>query len=58
LTITEKLKDVPILPVRELDFSMAALCRRLQLSAAAVSLSVQRGEKIARENNYSLIDDN
>ncbi len=43
---------------RELDYSMAELCRRLQLSAAAVSLSVQRGEKIVRENNYSLMDRN
>lgn len=43
---------------RELDISMAALCRRFKLSAAAVSLSVQRGEKIVRENNYSLVDRN
>ena len=43
---------------RELDISMAELCRRLKLSAAAVSLSVQRGEKIVHENNYSLINKN
>jgi len=43
---------------RELNVSMAELCRRFKLSAAAVSLSVQRGEKIVQENNYSLIDRN
>jgi REP element-mobilizing transposase RayT len=43
---------------RELDINMVELCRRLKLSAAAVSLSVQRGEKIVRENNYTLVDDN
>jgi REP element-mobilizing transposase RayT len=43
---------------RELNVSMVELCRRLQLSAAAVSLSVQRGEKIVQENNYSLLDKN
>ena len=43
---------------RELDINMVELCRRLKLSAAAVSLSVRRGEKIVRENNYTLVDDN
>ena len=43
---------------RELDISMAELCRRFKLSAAAVSLSVQRGEKIVLENNYMLVDRN
>jgi REP element-mobilizing transposase RayT len=43
---------------RELDISMAELCRRFKLSASAVSLSVQRGEKIIQEKNYSLIDRN
>ena len=43
---------------RELDISMVELCRRFKLSAAAVTLSVQRGEKIVRENNYSLLDQN
>ena len=43
---------------REFDIRMAELYRRFKLSAAAVSLSVQRGEKIVQENNYSLIDEN
>ena len=43
---------------RELSISMVELGRRFKLSAAAVSLSVQRGEKIARQNNYLLTDDN
>ena len=30
------------------------LCRRFKLSPAALTLSLQRGEKIVRENNYSL----
>ena len=42
--------------VRELEMSMVDLCRRFKLSAAALSLSVQRGEKIVRENNYSLLN--
>ena len=43
---------------RELGINMVELCRRFKLSAAAVSLSVQRGEKIARQNKYSLTDNN
>jgi REP element-mobilizing transposase RayT len=43
---------------RELEINMIELCRQLKLSAAAVSLSVQRGEKIVRENNYTLGGDN
>ncbi len=41
---------------REAGISMADLSRRFNLSPAAVSLSVQRGEKIARDNNYSLME--
>ena len=44
--------------VRELDINMVERCHRIKLSAAAVSLSVQRGEKIVRENNYTLVDNN
>jgi hypothetical protein len=40
---------------RELGISMAALSRKLNISESAVSLSVKRGEKIAQENDYSLI---
>ena len=40
---------------RELGVSMAALSRKLYISESAVSLSVKRGEKLAQENEYSLI---
>ena len=33
------------LAARELDMNLLVLCRRFKLSAAAVSLSVQRGKK-------------
>jgi len=36
---------------------MSELSRRLKLSQPAVSLSVKRGEKIAKEHQYSLLDD-
>jgi ribosome-binding protein aMBF1 (putative translation factor) len=41
--------------VRELGISMASLSRRLHISSAAVSQSVQRGENLAKENQYHLI---
>jgi len=41
--------------VRKLDISMAELSRRLKISTVAVSKSVVRGEKIAKENEYRLI---
>ena len=41
--------------VRELGISMAELSRRLHLSLSAISLSVKRGEKIARDNDYELV---
>ena len=40
---------------RELEISMAALFRKLNISESAVSLSVKRGEKLAQEKSYSLI---
>jgi len=39
---------------RQLGISMAKLSRRMNVSVMAVSYSVQRGEKIAEELNYSL----
>ncbi len=39
---------------RELGISMAKLSRRMNASVMAVSYAVQRGEKIAREFNFSL----
>ena len=41
--------------VRKLGISMASLSRRLHTSLAAVSQSVQRGENLAKENHYHLI---
>jgi hypothetical protein len=40
---------------RELEISMAALFRKLNISESALSLSVKRGEKLAQEKSYSLI---
>ena len=42
--------------VRDLGISMAELSRRLKLSLSGVSLSVKRGERIAQENYYKLIE--
>ena len=42
--------------VRDLGITMAELSRRLKLSLSGISLSVKRGERIAREKNYKLID--
>lgn len=39
--------------VRELGVSQSELSRHLNLSAAAVSMAVRRGEKLARERGYS-----
>jgi hypothetical protein len=41
--------------VRELGISMASLSRRLHISSAAVSQSVQRGEHLTKKNHYHLI---
>jgi putative transposase len=43
--------------VRELGFTMADLAPKLNISQPAVSISAQRGERIALENGYSLMDD-
>jgi REP-associated tyrosine transposase len=43
--------------VRELGFTMADLAPKLNISQPAVSMSAQRGERIASENGYSLMDD-
>jgi putative transposase len=42
---------------KELVISKTDLARRLNLTQPAVSIAVRRGEKIARENQYQLIDD-
>ena len=41
--------------VRELGKSLAALANRLGMSPAGVGYAVQRGEAIAHENDYQLI---
>jgi predicted DNA-binding protein YlxM (UPF0122 family) len=41
----------------ELAISMTEIAKRLNLIRPAVSIAVRRGEKIARENQYQLIDD-
>jgi len=41
----------------ELVMSRTDLAKRLNLTQPAVSIAVRRGEKIARENQYQLIDD-
>ena len=41
--------------VRELGISMALLSKKLNISIPAVSKSVVRGEKIAKEMNYKLV---
>ena len=42
--------------VRELGISFTELARRLGISVAGVGYSVERGEIIARENDYELIE--
>jgi len=42
--------------VKELGMSLRELSRRLEISPPAVGYSVERGEAIARENGYRLIE--
>ena len=37
---------------RELGVTMASIAKRLNLSPAAVTQSVERGERLVKENNY------
>jgi putative transposase len=43
--------------VRELGISQTDLAKRLKLSVPGIGYSVQRGESIARENGYDLVQD-
>jgi hypothetical protein len=43
--------------VRELGLTMADLAPKLNISQPAVSISARRGERIASENGYSLMDE-
>ena len=43
--------------VKELGFTMADLAPKLNISQSAVSMSAQRGERIALENGYLLMGD-
>ena len=42
--------------VRELGMSLRELAKELEMSPPGVGFSVERGEAIARENGYLLID--
>lgn len=42
--------------VRDLGFSMAELSGRLGLSMSGLSQSVKRGEKLAQDENFKLIN--
>jgi putative transposase len=42
--------------VKELGMSLRELARKLEISPPAVGYSVERGETIARENGYLLIE--
>jgi len=42
--------------VRDLGISMAELSRQLKLSISGISLSVKRGEEIAQDKDYKLMD--
>jgi len=42
--------------VKELGMSLREVARRLEMSPPAVGYAVERGETIARENEYRLID--
>ncbi len=44
--------------VRELGISMSSLARKLKISLPAISQSVARGEKLARRNQYLLVEKN
>ena len=43
--------------VRELGFTMVDLAPKLNITQPAISISAQRGEQIASENGYSLMDE-
>ncbi|MFC1859402.1 hypothetical protein ACFL9U_15435 [Thermodesulfobacteriota bacterium] len=47
--VAARVSDLP-------GIKMTELSRKFKLSIAEVSLSVKRGEKIARENSYSFVD--
>ena len=42
--------------VRELGISLTELARRLRITVPGVGYSVERGERIASQNNYQLIE--
>jgi hypothetical protein len=41
---------------KELGISMTDLAKRLNLTQPAISIAARRGERLARENQYVLID--
>ena len=50
-------QDLGEFTLKELEMSMTDLAKRLNHTQPAVSIAVRRGEKIAREDHYQLIDD-
>ena len=42
--------------VRELVYGLSELGRRLSMSQPGVGYAVSRGERIAKQNNYQLLD--
>jgi len=55
----KKVKDRSLLcfwAVRELSMSLTDLARHLGSSVPGVGYAVERGEAIARDNNYQLVD--
>jgi len=42
--------------VRELSMSLTDLARHLGISVSGVGYPIERGEAIARDNNYQLVD--
>ncbi len=42
--------------VRELGMSLTDLARHLGISIPGIGYAVERGEAIARDNNYQLVD--
>ncbi len=53
--LLELVRYIHLILLRELGISATALARKLELSQPAVSISVKRGEKIARRKKFELL---
>jgi hypothetical protein len=56
--LREPVRYIHLNPVRELGLSLTELAQLLDISLPAVSYSVERGETIAYNKNYRLINQN